>query len=840
MALGKAVKEVIGTLAEEVAQQAPKRKPRVKRVELDKIPDEIKALPEQERVKQADEFLAEDKSQEFLQVRQEDIAQDTRATYAEKGKVETKLDVETDEDKIFRLEEQQRDLYNKANNLSKEKELTSVMESEFQGGRSMFDSLLDTIASTPGAGKTFKNIESRTDALYTRINSGMFDLKEAMRTKWLGTWQDQPIMDDVIRYLKDGQESIRDVARRAEIVKIGDQWKQAADLTRNLRNRAGARIGKLEDWIVPQHHDSNKIRKAGYEAWRASIISKLDRQRIEAEQSGDLEGILESAYKNITQRQVEAAGGKGTSVLAKRHEESRVLHFKTGDDIIDYNKEFGNKDVFATMDAHIRQQSNEIATLQIYGSNPEDTFNKMKELARNNGMGGTAEKHLDNMWRMSTGQADGDDIVSKLDATLAAVGGTHRSLQVASKLGSATISALADIGNIILGAGYRGLSSVKMMERGLDTLLQEAVSVGKVGKNTELANRIGVVSEFASASLANNRYAEVGAGAAQKAAEVVIRASGLGSYTNSLRVSFGLEMAANFAENFTKQLDDTPFARLLKEYGFTSAEWNTIRGTQTKSVKNAQFMDINKVYEVDEALGYKLNEMIANEMDAFVVMPTNRTRVFTTWGKKKGTVRGELARNMMLFKSFPVAVTLMHLKRVGKIDSKMGKVAYGSAVLGVNTIMGGITLWAYDTVTGKTTRDVKGREAEMVVESVMKSGGLGIFGDMVLGQADTRYGHKWETTLVGVPATTGEDILKTVTDTIKVGFGDTTAKEAVGNAYNMAKSYIPGQNLWYTRAVVERTVGEFFGEMIDPDYQKRVRRRAKSMRERGQEYLLDN
>jgi CRISPR-associated protein Csy3 len=112
-----------------------------------------------------------------------------------------------------------------------------------------------------------------------------------------------------------------------------------------------------------------------------------------------------------------------------------------------------------------------------------------------------------------------------------------------------------------------------MFGRGLQGLLQEAVGGTKTGANLKLANRIGVVSEFANASLANSRFADsVGSGFAQKSAEVVVRASGLGSYTESMQAAFGLELAANIAENFSKKLDDVPFAKMLKEYGIDDAK----------------------------------------------------------------------------------------------------------------------------------------------------------------------------------------------------------------------------------------------------------------------------
>jgi len=837
MPIGKIIKETLGTLTEEVIKEAPeaiaKKAPRKTFKELAEVPEQIKQLPMEERVKAADAFFKEDKVKEFAEVREKDILREERVTYAEKARVEERLAITPEEeaDRIVMLQERQRDLYLKADKLKKEQENLTIYTANRAEDIAPEDAIANRLARTPGAGKSFSSIEGMSDAIYNRINADMFELKEGMRTKFLGFKQDIELGNEVIRYIKDGQ--VKNTARLAEIKQVADQWTKAADKIKNLRNKAGARVGKLEDWILPQSHDARKIKKAGFEKWSYSIKNKLDKSRIEAEQSRSLDDVLESSYKNITAPNVETVGGKGTSVLAKRGEAHRILHFKSGDDIIAYKNEFGNPDTFSTMDAHIRQQSKEIATLKLFGSNPEDSFNKMKELAVADGMGTWKREKLDALWRISTGQADGDAILDSRDALIAGIGGTHRALKSAGSLGTAQISATADIGNMVLASEYRGLDTIHLLGESLKTLLQEATTMGGTALNIQKANRIGVVSEFASASLTNSRYAEVGTGWAQKAAEVVIRASGLSAYTTSLRSTVGLELAGNFAENFGKKLDDTPFWKLFKEYGITAKEWDVIRKTKARDMDGAKFLDVNKIYEVDEDLGYRVGEMITNEMDSFVVMATDRTRLYSTWGARKGTLKREAASNIFLFKSFPISVFMMHTARVAKIDSTMGKAAYGAALLGSSTIMGGITLMMYDIVTGKTPRDIKGREKEFVVESILKSGGLGIFGDLTLGADTDRYGHSYITTLAGVPGGTIEDIVK-VMGTVK----DPLSREKWAHNYNIAKQYIPGNNLWYTRATVERTLGDFFGELIDPNYRKRARRREKYMKQRGQELLF--
>jgi hypothetical protein len=763
------------------------------------------------------------------------VAQDTkfakRKTGFESQKVKAKLEEVVDVDREVALKEKKRDLYLKMLRLKKEDELIDLVKTNKAKGVSARETIKNILSNEQGVGHSNINIEGRTTAIETRVGAKIHDLKESLRTKWSGLTQDSELGHEVIRFLKDGK--VKNEKLTPIVTKIANQWKEGANQLKTLRNRAGGRIGELEDWIVPQSHDKIKIKNAGYEAWKEEILPKLDRARIEKEQGAKLEDILENAYTNITSRKLETP--LGSKQLAKKQEFDRVLHFKDGEGIINYNLKYGNPDVFATMDSHVRSQANEIAQMQVLGPNPEKTYEGIKVLARNEGMGSIKETALDALWNVSTGKVDGDNVVDVVDNYFAAASGTYRAIQIASKLGSATISALADISNIMVGGGYRGVSGIKIMGKGLNTLIQDAFSPGKVGKNIEIAARLGVVSEFANASLTNTRYAEMGTGFFQRRAENVIRASGLGAWTNALRVSFGLEVVGSFAENAGKTFDNIPFRGMLDEYGITAKDWDTIRKTKPKTIKKAKFMDVEEIYKADEELGYKVSNMLNNEMNAFVVAPGYRARVFTTWGKEKGTLAGEAARNMMLFKSFPVSVTMMHLNRMGTM-SKGGKTAYTAGVMTTGVVFGTMALYAHDVVTGKTPRKLD--RWQMIPEAILKSGGLGMFGDMFLGEQKTRYGHSWTGQLVGVPQSTIEDIGGTLADTYKAAVGEQSPQKSIANTYNRAKNYIPGQNLWYTRLGIEQTMGRVIGEMIDPDYHKKIRRRKKALRTRGQELIF--
>jgi len=727
--------------------------------------------------------------------------------------------------------EVQRNISLRINKLEAEKRATEIAGRGAEKGETIYDTMYNMISKKAGAGETFSNIEARATAIYTRVSASMTGVKSNLRTKWAGLAQDTQSANDLIRYLKDG------TASSPEVKAMGEEWKKAANQIKALRNKAGSKIGELEDWVLPQSHDKFSLRKAGLEEWKKRIRPLIDADRMEKQVGNNIEDILDHAYKSITSAEVKNSSFSAN--MAKRHEEQRVIHFKDGDSIIKYNEQFGNSDVFGTMDNHVRSQSQEIAAMQLFGANPDELYGKMKEMAGDKL--GTFEKNkLDALWNVVLGEADGDNIIDVTDKVIAGIGGGHRSIQTASKLGSASISAIADLGNIVLGAAYRGdfFSSIKIMGTGLNTLAQEALGGTTLGRNTDFASRLGIVSEFASASLANSRYAEAsGTGALSQTSEAVLRGSGLGAWTNSLRAGFGLELNSRMFQDFGTKFDDLNYSDMLTEYGISTKDWDTIRGTKGRTLKSdsfeADFLDMEAVYKADEELGYKLSELISTEMDAFVITPTARTRVYTTFGKKKGTLLGETARNLMLFKSFPISIVQMHMARLSKMTG-MGKIGYTAGAVTSSIAFGGLALMAYDTVTGKTTRSVD--RPEFFYEALTKGGGLGIFGDLFSGMEQSRYGNSWYSTALGVPFSTMEDITGILGDIKAEAYGDDP--NVMANAYNRAKKYIPGQNMWYTRTLFSETLGDFMQQNIDPKYYSKEQRRMKYMKQRDQDYLF--
>jgi len=164
------------------------------------VPKAVKAVPKPKRA-----VTKGIEPEQVLVERAKDIQKDIRRTGYEAAQVRAKeeqikidnppIEGEATVTKVQQeaqdiIYEKKRNLYLKSLTLKKEQELTSIMTENKAKGVSGFDTILDQISVKIGVGRPFSNIEARTGAIYNRVSAPMHDLKESLRTKWVGLSQD--------------------------------------------------------------------------------------------------------------------------------------------------------------------------------------------------------------------------------------------------------------------------------------------------------------------------------------------------------------------------------------------------------------------------------------------------------------------------------------------------------------------------------------------------------------------------------------------------------------------------------------------------------------------------
>lgn len=168
-------------------------------------------------------------------------------------------------------------------------------------------------------------------------------------------------------------------------------WAEVANDLRLEFNGAGGNIAFLERWGLPQHHDAEALQRVGPDKWADDIINRLDRERMLSPLTGErltddeLQAALRDVWQAITtdgwSRREPSGAAVGRGALFKRRQDHRFLIFKSADDWLAYQRDYGDADPFSTMMGHISTMSRDIAMMRVMGPNPEAMRTYLKQLA---------------------------------------------------------------------------------------------------------------------------------------------------------------------------------------------------------------------------------------------------------------------------------------------------------------------------------------------------------------------------------------------------------------------------------------------------------------------------
>lgn len=663
------------------------------------------------------------------------------------------------------------------------------------------------------------NIFYRSQAILGISTAKFADAMNDMRSKLAGFKQDKALAQDVVREIFG---TSTDNSKASGYAKL---WADIAEDLRKQFNSAGGDIPKLKDWGMPQSHNQMKVARVDADEWIGFIKDKLDFQKMDLKES-EVKEALEYMHETISTGGLNKlqAGKipKGvTSVKANSKREHRLLVFKDADAWLEYQEKFGQPDPFTAMTDHTRQMANDIATMEIFGANPDANFNFIKDVARKEKqLSKSKEWWLDGSYNSATGKVDGTSAVTSGDFATVAILGGIRSVFVASKLGSAMISALTDVSNLALTANYNKMPVMKTLYKGFASLGRE--------EQQKMAVQMGIVADAWSGNVsAASRFGETGAGKLEGIAEKVIRASGLGAWTDAFRKSFGMELMAKLAENTKKPFDelDPYFKKVFTQKGITPEDWKVISETSLMGFDGAEFLSVENLMsnpkissKKSRELAIKMMEFVAQETDYAVIVPDARVRAITTGGKQKGTLGGETSRMLWMFKSFPIAMLTSHISRGLAQDTIKGKSAYLASVFTGTTILAMGVIQLKEMIKGKDPKEV---DLSLAGASVLQGGGLGIFGDFLFSDK-TRYGNSFSSQIVGPMGSLGEDVLQITMANLQKALDKKKDTTLGKDLITKASSYLPGQNLWYTRLLFERLVKDQALKLVDPKFNKKV------------------
>jgi len=648
---------------------------------------------------------------------------------------------------------------------------------------------------------TNSNIFYRQKALQGVAESYMPELKQKLSTTKLGFGRDVELGRDFIRAVF-GDENISDAAKR-----MAKEWADASEFMRQRFNLYGGKVGKLDGYL-PQTHDRVAIQKMGKQAWIDNIIPLLKNS-----DDLDLDFIYDTlATGGLNKVKEGAAMGKG-KMIANKSADHRVLHFKDANSWIQYQEKLGGIDPLAAIDDNIRRMTTDMSLVEIMGPNPKHMFETLKTIvAKKQTFVGKKgwDSFTESIWNVTSAKVDVDlDGIGMLGTSMQ----TLRGANTATMLGSASISAVSDAPSLFVNAAYHGMNPFKTMKT--------MIKMMKI-KNQDDAIIIGLGADVFNSEV-TRRFSELGEGFWAKASEGLMRATAMNIWTEAGRKAFQTEFYHHLA---TK--------RLKYKSGKVPSDF---QGRFTPSeFKKLDFNNLDAEQQI------KILEVVQEQADYAVLMPTARARAITTGGMEKGTFIGEAARSTTQFQSFIITFMQQHGARMFMQGTAASRIAYGSSLITLITLVASGAMMAKDAVKGFTPRegfnifdediDIK-QNAKFWGAAAMQGGGLGIFGDLLFSD-QTRYGNNPVPTMFGPTGSVIEDTVKLTVGNIQEALDPDVENTHFGSeAVDFVNRHANPTNTFYVKALVEQYIARNLKIFLDEDYE---RNEARKLRKREKEY----
>ena len=733
------------------------------------------------------------------------------------------------------------------------------------------DALLDILV---GSVKNYKGGRMSIDARRQGIQNdgaGLL-LAELQKDDLVGLFQSSQLDEMIYKELFDGLGTSKN--KEARMIAEAIQRVQKNLLDR--KNRNGANIGELANYVVRQRHDPNRLRDAGFEKWYNDIRGLLDDRTFEGVRGGEAgrKAFLKEAYDHLESGNFQKASSvtgedgkvdpltafKGPANLAKKLSGSRVLHFKDGKSSFQYAQQYSGKNLITSVLDGISNDAESIALMEVLGTNPEamleniirtrdDITERGKRRLRN------ALKELD-----GTTRAVGASQTAVLGLDMPALAASVRALQNMSKLGFATISSFSDIASkatlLQRETGRSFFESyneaiLDVMRGFTDTQKREFAYYLGTGVDTFLGS---VHSRFA----ADDQLP----GMMTKAQQTYFKLNGMQFWNSAQKDGVAKILAADLAKNVGKRFEDMPveLQRTLELYDIRPDELALFRKVDRKGPDGREYIFPSMVDQIDDAaldaaaaarfnrlevtdsmrqqfkddLRTRVAAYYADSADAAVPTPGARERAIMNQGSKRGTPMGEAIRMVMQFKSFPITFVTKGLQRQYYGQKAVGR----SGALGIAQLMVGTTAMGYianatkDILKGREPRDVltKERALKSFTEAFVAGGGAGIYGDFLFGEYN-RYGQSFTQTVAGPTFGTLDDVAR-IYGNMVTGDLDKAGEKAV----KFLSRNIPGANLFYLKMGIDYLFLHGVSEMMSPGYINRLEKRVE--RETGGQFFL--
>lgn len=674
------------------------------------------------------------------------------------------------------------------------------------------------------------------------------------------------------------------VTKNPLALKIAQAVQAAQDLARYDANKAGAWIGDYEGYIARTSHNPVTIHKAGYEAWRDYTLERLDPLRtFEDLSEEEVEKFMEGSWHALsTGIHLSAADGvskskafEGGKNLAKRLSQDRVLHFKDADGWREYQQRFGNPDIELGIAQSLMRAGRDVALMKRWGSNPRFSFDKILRDVKEKYRGdhdaisqlSGQEARLREEFRHLTGEAS----IPKNDLAFRILS-TGRQLQNISKLNTVLLAHLSVGATKPYQLRFLGMGRWQAYTSALRNLVQDKSPAGRATMEALYSNATGQIQQMMHGY---EPFADL-PGAIAKAEKLAMRLGGLPWLLAHEKAGTTWETANFFGRHL-----DRPFAdldpkmrRILALHALTPAEWDALRTAPDPERDGAGLTyltpkaadratpeaidlidpvrvsragddaDLERIrQDIRENMAMKLAALYSDTADRSVVTPGVAERAMFTrvGGDYLGPVLGQ-------YKTWAAAAVrqmwgqaIYGMER-GEAVKSLASLAAGMTALGAARV---ILRDALDGKEPNLPNGDPGHDATVFGSWIVGGGGLGLYGDFVIGaMIHSDSGREMAPHLISAAAgPLVADIAETagnLFDAAKAPFSkvapDDKAIKAIGQLFGEFVDHLPVVNAFYVRHVLNWLFLNQLQEMTNPGYLERYQKNVRHST--GQEFFL--
>lgn len=617
--------------------------------------------------------------------------------------------------------------------------------------------------------------------------------------------------------------------------------------------------------------EANKeMKDLAYRRWRDFIMPLLDRARTFKDVlSKDVEEFMRGSYDALVtgihlRNAGEDTGNIGDFRKIKpisrvgQLEAAKIFHFKGGEEWLTYNDKFGTGSLATAIFRTLEHQGKSIGIMRRFGPSSTPNFNRLRDDIMADKTQRRIKGHqrrLDvaqHMWDWASGFSR-----VPVNQTLADWSLAFRQFVTLVRLPLVVITAFQDLANRAQemrdhGVGFfdawRGI--LRRNIQGLSTKeKQEFASLFRVYNTAQLGIFASRMAAFDSPE-----------GMLSKVMATFWKYNGMNWWDRVNTQAHALALGSHLGSLRDRAFDDLPpeEKRLLLQYDIKKEEWDfyrkhatTVTGTdQTTFIAPDMVRQVSHtpegeaafskyladrgieknsaaLKEAEEELSEKLGAYFIDRTSHAILVPDLRESTFILQGTQAGTVWGELARSVALFKTFSVSFA----------RKLWGRKLYGGNLKGNADILATLEIMVTSTIMGAGIVDLKlaGQLKEprelglkFALAAFLQGGGMGIYGDFLFGQYN-RFGQTFTGTFIGPGLGTINDF---------VTFMDKLAKmDHPGNAaLQFFERNTPFLNIYFFKTALNYLFLYSLAESMSPGYLQRMQRNLQ--KQQDQDFIL--